>query len=236
MGLDVYVGTLTRYYAGEWQTVVQQATRDAGFPVTIIRHNVPSDAVTDPAVIEPAVIAWRDALNVGLRPHLTAPLTWNEGMTPSYFTDKPAWESYAALLIWAAHEEHRGLPLPSVAPEDWSADVAVCRSQAEGFRSRYGQLLHGAELWLPGDFSFTFSAGDLGGDAVTIGCVHALVSQLRDLNDRTWKANAAEVSEYLRLGAERGAPLETSARFGFAVFMKLAESAAEHHLPLKLDY
>lgn len=44
------------------------------------------------------------------------------------------------------------------------------------------------------------------------------------------------ISESRRLGAELGAPLVVSAKFAFAVFLKLAEAAVKYQLPLKLDY
>ena len=37
VGLDVYVGPLTRYYLGDWETVVQRLGRERGFPVKTIR-------------------------------------------------------------------------------------------------------------------------------------------------------------------------------------------------------
>lgn len=37
MGLDVYVGSLTRYHGGDWETVVQQAAREQGIDVHVLR-------------------------------------------------------------------------------------------------------------------------------------------------------------------------------------------------------
>ena len=237
MGLDVYVGTLTRYYAKEWESVVQRAARESGVPVTIIRPEGDSeDAVTDPAAIEEVIVEWREALSASLKTHLTAPLDWTEGMDPPYFTDKPAWDCYSALMVWAAHEEHGDPRLPTVSPEDWTSNTAVQRSQADDFRSRYGQLLNGPELWLPGDFTFTFSAEDATGNEVTIGSVASLSGQLQELNRRTWRADATTIGNWRRAGADFGAPFEVSARFGFAVFAELADEAARHRLPMKLDY
>jgi len=45
MGLDVYVGPLTRYTLGEWLTIVQQAGLDAGQQVEILRANPSPDDV-----------------------------------------------------------------------------------------------------------------------------------------------------------------------------------------------
>ena len=103
MGLDVYVGTLTRYYAGQWETIVQRTGREQGFAVEVQRQHVDA-AVTDPAALEPVLIEWRDTLSAALSTHLRGPLRWDEGMGPDYFTDKPAWDCYGSLLVWAAHD------------------------------------------------------------------------------------------------------------------------------------
>lgn len=235
MGLDVYVGTLTRYYARQWETVVQRAAREMNLPLRVERPAA-SEAPAEPIEIEPIVAAWRDAINASLSTHLSSPITWQEGMAPPYFTDKPAWDCYSALLVWAAHGEHPDTPLPDVAPEDWTTDVAVCRSQADGFTSRYGQLLYGAEFWLPGDFGFTFRAADPAQTEVMFGSAIALARQLDELNQRTWRASPEVLAQWRVDGADHGAPLERSARFGFAVFHELAQAAIREQLPLKLDY
>jgi hypothetical protein len=36
MGLDIYVGTLTRYYAGEWETAVHTAA--TSYILTLLKH------------------------------------------------------------------------------------------------------------------------------------------------------------------------------------------------------
>jgi hypothetical protein len=237
MGLDVYVGTLTRYYSRDWETAVQRAARESGLKIEIARERPDAeDAVTDPADVESAIVAWRQGLSNGLAKHLSAPLHWPEGMGPPYFTDKPAWDCYSALLVWAAHEEQGDPQLPDVAPADWTTDPAVKRSQADAFESRYGQLLGDTELWLPGRFNFTFSAGDATGQTVTMGSIVSLHENLQELNKKTWRANSAILSEWRRAGADFGAPLEVSARFGFAVFAQLVEAAVHHWLPIKLDY
>jgi hypothetical protein len=236
MGLDVYAGTLTRYYAGAWETIVQRSARQGGEQVTVIRLNDPADVLTDTREIEAAVVAWRNAVNVGLKPHLSTPLDWDEGMGPPYFTDKPAWDCFSALMVWAAHDEHGDPDLPAVATDDWSSDAAVQRSQAEGFKSRYTQLLHGAELWLPGQFDFTFGVQELGGRDVNVGSLQTLLSELRDLNSRTWRMSDQAVAESRYHGADPGGAFEVSARFACSVFLELAAEAVKHRVPLRLDY
>lgn len=36
MGLDVYVGTLTRYYSGDWELITQRVGRELGLTVEVV--------------------------------------------------------------------------------------------------------------------------------------------------------------------------------------------------------
>jgi len=125
MGLDVYVGSLTRYYAGDWELIAQQVAREAGVPLQIVRTNAdPADAIRDPAIIGPVVNRWRDQLSASLSEHLSAPLDWNEEADQPYFTDKPAWDCYSGLMLWAAYSEHPELKRPDDNAEDFGHDPA----------------------------------------------------------------------------------------------------------------
>jgi len=54
MGLDVYVGSFTRYYAGDWETVVQRYGRETGLKVDVVRPLDPPDSTRDPGQIRSA--------------------------------------------------------------------------------------------------------------------------------------------------------------------------------------
>jgi hypothetical protein len=106
MGLDIFVGTLTRYYSGQWETVVQQAfADDDDIGVLVVRPSSP-DAETDPEAIRPAVLEWRRQLSDAFGAHLQEPLDWNESPEAPYFTDKPGRRCFNALVSWA--EQHSG--------------------------------------------------------------------------------------------------------------------------------
>ena len=80
MGLDIYVGSLTRYYRGDWETVVARTAREQGIGFKVIRTNPePPEKITDPHVIRDAVDTWRLSLEAGLRQHLPCGLAWDEG-------------------------------------------------------------------------------------------------------------------------------------------------------------
>lgn len=195
----------------------------------------PADAIRDPDAIRPVVKQWRDQLSEGLSEHLSAPLDWNEEADAPYFTDKPAWDCYSDLLLWAAYSEHPELARPENSIEDFGHDPAYAWSTAKDFRSRYSHLLE-VEWRLPCDFSFVFQAEKVGGGAVLIGSSVALARQLNDLNSRTWRAESDLFGAWRREGSEHGAPLESGARFAFALLRNLAEKSAANRLPMLLDY
>src|SRR5947207_13965109 len=113
MVLDIYVGSLTRYYAQDWETIVQQWGREQGLPVEVRRSQPsPPDRITDPAVIRPAMIKWRSNLNEALSSRLGVELDWEEAPDAAYFTDKPGWDGYGGLVLLYAREVKTQLTRP----------------------------------------------------------------------------------------------------------------------------
>lgn len=235
MGLDIYVGSLTRYYVGDWELVAQKAAREMGLELNVLRKHDPADAIRDPDQIRSAVLSWREGLSEGLRESLIEALDWNETPEAPYFTDKPAWDCYADLILWAAYQEQPQLSRPIAHVEEWSEDPAYKACTADGFGSRYSHL-YDVELWLPCSFGFVFEAEHVGGNPVMVGSSVALSRQLDDLNRRTWQAGADLLDKWAFDGSEFGAPLEEGARFAFALFSRLAKHAVEHRLPMLVDW
>ena len=241
MGLDVYVGPLSRYYAGNWETIVQQAAKQSGIPVTIVRPKQPGQGwlprlldrirPRGPDAAAKAVLRWRDRMRREL--HITD-LDWNEDPEAEYFTDKPAWDCYGALILWGAYDECPNAKRRGTAA-GWHEDSAYLTTRMNR-GSRYRHLIGDTELWLPVEFQEPVRAAALTNDSVVIGSSIRLLAELRELNARTWKADDSNVSEWRYNGAEADAPLETSARFGFSIFYELAKRSVAGRLPMKLDY
>lgn len=211
MALDVYVGSLTNYYA---RAAVER----------------------NPDHLLPAILTWRSGLSERLGDTIAGPLDWDETPGAPHFKGRLGWGGFAALVLWAAYAEHPGLGRASLLPDDWEHDPALARSNAEGFRSRYSHLVGNVELWLPSDFPLTFESEGVGGHRIVIGSVPLLGRQLADLNDATWKADDAAVKEWVRRSPSDEAPLELRARHGFAALMEAVRQAARYRLPMKLDY
>lgn len=236
MGLDIYVGPLTRYYAGDWETIVQRTAREMEIKAEIIRAIPdPPDKITDKSEINQAVRLWMSAISTALAKNISTPLDWDERGEAPYFTDKPGWVGYAGLLLLAAHRENLALPMPEIATTRWDNDPAYQSSTAEGFHSRFGQILL-PEYWLPVDFPFVFNAEDVVGNKVAFGSSPALLRQLISLNDETFRGTENDLAKWIYDGATEGDQFQKSAQFGIAMFARHAKLSVEHRLPMKLDY
>jgi len=240
MAVDLYVGTLSRYYSGSWENVGQKWARENHVAYKIVR---PADAEADgelpkldPAAMQTAVTDWREVMIEGLGAHLQAPLEWDESPETPYFTDRPHWDGYAALMILAACEENADIDIPETVPGNWSNHPALVRARSDEFAHTDYMHLLSPEMWLPGDFSFTFQFVDLAGRTITIGSVERLLDHLRHLNERVYRATEEERLIWRQHCPPAGAPFDQAARFGLGVFLDLAEQAAAHRLPIKLDY
>lgn len=201
------------------------------------------------------VTTWCEVLTTALQPHGVDSIAWDEGDHVPYFTDRPGWEGYSALLVWAAHAEHPDLPMPVEVPESWVDDPAFVRSTTGEFRSRYGTILR-AELWLPAEFPFVFEGPTLVSEKGAVGSVFTLKQQLDDLHQQT----AASLEELKRTAKNGEGPANKQgfpgglfsrkektpepeqpgfaevAELGLSMFRDLAAKACEHRLPILLHF
>jgi hypothetical protein len=221
VGLDVYVGSLTRYYLESSADVVERIARHQGLAV--------SDGQDAEEVIRAAVVGWRDGLSRWLGDRLDGPLDWDESSPAPCFTDKPGWDGYGGTLLLAAHDEHPELPAPAKVSADWPDDPAYQAASAPGAGSRYHQLLT-PELWLPCRFAFTIRTQDITGEEVELGSSVALLDQLELLSTR-YRLDGQPPD----LAAD-GHSLSAAAGNGLAVLLRLAERSVINRVPMKLDF
>lgn len=236
MGLDIYVGPLTRYYLGDWENVVQRYGREQGIPVRVIKpEGTPELPKLSAEQVLQAVTNWRADLSTGLGSNLSEPLDWPESGAGEYFTDRPAWDGYGSLALLAAYDEHRDLARPKVAIAKFGDDPAWKRSTAADFKSRYSSILL-PELWLPCKFEFVFKAQDLSGNEIWMGSSLSLLRQLRELNNSTANATPAQLEQSRRENFNPGDSFDKASRFGLAMFLQLAEKSVNLSVPMKMDY
>ena len=244
MGLDIYVGPITRYVAGDRLTVVQQAGIASGMPVQIVRATPgPEVAITDQAVIDEAVRSWQRAIVQALG----GSTLWDEDHSGSYWTDKPDWDGYGGLVLLAAYDEQ-----PALGPGERkhfgrqraAADTPRAFAESAAYRTatqaprHYPTLLSGVEWWLPVDEGPTvFEMPRPNGQPARMGRVDQLVSELTLVSQKHGLAEPAALKSMREHGPPSDqADVQANGRFGLAVVLELALVAQKARQPLLMDY
>jgi hypothetical protein len=235
MAFDVYVGTFTRFHTRDWENVVQRQARIDGIEYRTVYTDGDPGPPPPASEVRAVVEAWRNALNRSMTGQGFEPLVWSEDDGQEYFTDRPGWEGYSALLLWAAYAQFPDARPPQALPEDIAMDPIYQKVMADDTSQKFPTLLS-ASLWLPGDFRFCFDAPSLIEDEeVMITSCGGLLDQLRKL--KTMEPRWSEPSLMNRIRSKsRGVSLQEAAQLGMRVFTELAEKAVEHRLPIMLSY
>ena len=133
MGLDVYVGSLTRYYVGDWLLIAQQVGEQMDMKVTVVRTEPePADAITDPAAVLDTALRWQSRLCGALG----GAQAWAERADLPYWTDKPGWDGFGGMVLLAAYDERPDLwPESAEDPGEFGSSPAY--AAAAGNPQRY---------------------------------------------------------------------------------------------------
>jgi len=222
MGLDIYAGPLTRYYSHNWKTVVQQWAEENGYTFNrITPDGEPADNEEElsPAEIQAAVEDWRDQILAAIsqpnQPHYTP---WPEDNERPYYTDKPDWDAFGAMLLVAACHTYEE-PVPLTMEKDWDFGEHPLIARLASDEERVWSLLRGATWWLPLTDSFLFQ-GPLPTDDQT------MIATL-DSDGQYSKADIPEHTQY---------DTQSLAKFAFSVFWRAMRFAEEQQVPILLDY
>ncbi len=233
MAFDIYVGSASRYFAGNWKTIVQQAAEADGIAYQVVRPTPsPLSKIFQPKPEK----AYRDFLN-GIKKETDfqgngEPL-WNDSPELDYVTDRPAWEGHYGLLIKYAYLMQPELTPPATLPkalEEEPTYQAALRTPDPRIR----QLAFG-EIFIPTALKIMFVGKTIGGVDVPICSLGLLDWALRHIcelwgTDRTL-VGALELDQH-----DRDAPLDVAALFGLSIYCRLLDEARSRYLPLIKDY
>lgn len=263
MGLDIYAGPVSRYVAGDWQTIIQQAGDASGIPVVSIRPGESIGDVLSRALAEGVQDGVREVRLSDVRP-VTRPIAewkadlirslglnedWQDAADGPFYTDKPGWDGYGAVLLLSAYDEKpslapgarvkrlfRPLTVPAVAPGQF-ADAEAVKAAAQS-PLRYPTLLRGAEWCLPlAGGPALFTAATPSGKQITMGHLACLVAELDVLNQRTLRLSPDDMEAARQAGPpESGLSVENTAPFGLSVLTATAEFAAMNKVAWIMDY
>lgn len=258
MGLDLYAGTLTRYYSGNWKTAVQTWAEANGveFHKATPEGEYIEEDPPDAAEVQLAVEAWRDQLvSVLKNSGAEAMKPWLEDNEKDYFTDKPDWDAFGAMLLTAACRTYDE-PVPSSISKGWDFGEHPLIVRLGNDEERVWSLFRGAALWIPSKDSFMFEAPLVSGDSALIGTTAGLKRELERLNQMHWNAEESEILTWSEtegypaaismdsngriLGKENAESdeyeVESLAKFAFSIFWRAARFAEENDVAVVLDY
>lgn len=240
MGMDVYVGPLSRYLARDWLTLVQQVGAATGRRVQVLRREDPP--APDPEAAEAMVATWQRELLEALG----SDTPWGEHRELPYWTDKPDWDGYGGLVLLAAYLERpelvpvqRGgfLRRPHTDdPRDFQRAEAY--QAASAAPTRFLSLLGGTEWWLPVETrGRVFRAPRPDGPVTTMAPLSRLLLELKDIAEAIGLTDREERAAIRAAGPpDPDADVETCARFGLSTLLPLAGKAYVERQPLLLDF
>ncbi len=261
MGLDIYAGTLTRYYSHNWKNIVQQTAEANGQKCVMLdEHGDEIKAVEDKAEImeiRDIICQWVEYLAKALGQFVTPlphPL-WDEMNERDYFTDKPDCEAFGALLMFlACHIQN--CPLPEYVETGWDFfDDPIAKNSK--MLATDSSLLSNVTLWLPIPTYSIFVTNLPNGQEAHVSSLQMLKRELEELNQKTWKADEAtilswrndkyyipikrKVSELvfgLVFSKKQGDRYRTEelAQSAFSILYQAVNFAIEQDVPLLLDY
>lgn len=256
MGLDIYAGTLTRYYTHNWKTVLQQWAEENGYSYSKISPEggeATEDAMTTEE-IQRAIEDWRDWILAAVTPEGGEPYApWREDNEKPYYTDKPDWEAFGALLLYAACLLYKE-PLPLTVEKRWDFDNHPLVKRAAEDSEKQWSLFAGTTWWLPITEPFYFQAQNPVQDSISIGTTGALLEELKKINELGWKADEETILSWVKTeGYPADAEIsangqmteieehtifntESLAKFSFSILWQAVSFSMEHQVPVLMDF
>ena len=255
MGLDIYAGTLTRYYTRSWKTVTQQQAELQGWGYEVIRKSDAPGADYPISAIQADLQQWSNTVADLLSSSIGASLAaWEEDNEKDYYTNKPDWSGWGAFLLYGACLLY-DRPLPPTIQKDWQwqSDPIVALALADGSRN-WSLFSQGAEWWLPFDDAFTFRYPAPNGHEITMGTTAALLYELRSINALGWQADDATIlgwvqTEGFPVDAESAADgsirmldvhteydTQSLAKFACSILYHAVLFSNRHRVPVIMDY
>lgn len=217
MGLDIYSGTLIRYYSRNWKTSVQQWGEEHGIQVNIIRPEGQEDVASTEEITE-GVTGWRDQLIRALSGELTEPLCWNEDNdTTPYYTGKPGWDALGALMLYTLCKM-QGKAVPHSVAKGFDIYEQPAYKKFMKKKKNAISLFDGEGWWIPVRDSFMFNGYLPTGHQCMIATAGMLRNELEAINAMEWNADEQTI-----IGWTDTEGYPTDALYGDGKFERIAK-------------
>lgn len=250
MGLDIYAGTLTRYYTHNWKTAAQQFAEANGLGFQMIRAQQQEELSIEE--VKEAVTRWRDNIINGLE--LDPVPLWNEDydVTP-YYTDKPDWDAINALLLYiSAKYTDKEVPATIEKGADiYEHPVVKGFLETKDFKV---SLFDGNGWWLPIDRNIMFQYVLPDSEESPLATNALLLAELKSYNAFEWNADRDTIISwsttegypadasysredgYQEMEMHEVYETESLAKFAFSILWQAAEFSMEHGTVIVYDF
>lgn len=107
MALDIYSGTLGRYYTGDWHNRLQVWATAQGMECSVNRkeaEGLDTSELTDEDMRQ-MVLDWQKGLQHFLKNQQDLDCQWSEAIDAPYLSDRPDWSAYWLTILWALYEQ-----------------------------------------------------------------------------------------------------------------------------------
>ncbi len=252
MGLDIYAGTFTRYYTRNWKTVNQQFCEANGFEYHQIRANdTPPPPVEE--VLE-GVNNWENQL-IGVLKNSGVPSAeaWEENNDKPYYTHKPDWDAFDALLLYAASRV-----LGKSIPKDFAKNMDISKhplmKKIDKCEKVNGwSLFKGVCHWIPISDNIMFSFPLANGVNADIATTALLKYELLKINELGWNADRETILSWAEtegypcdaelkdnkiehLQTNETYDTESLAKFAFSILWEAVEFSEKERVSIILDF
>lgn len=252
MGLDIYAGTFVRYYAKNWKTQTQQFCEKNGLTYNIIRAN-PKEHENTASVEEiiEGVNSWQEQMKIMLSNHdINSFEFWDENNEKEYYTDKPDWDAFGAMLLMTA-----ATVLKKDFPKDYQKGMDFHPYIYEAFEQKLSNwsLFAGVCHFIPQKEYITFNWLLANGKEASISTVASLKAELDIINQLLWNADEKTILEW---NHSEGYPTdgtvqngiyqkgtvhtvydtESLAKYAFSIFYQAVQFAEKNNVPIILDF
>ena len=244
MGLDIYAGTLTRYYSHNWKTVVQQWAEENGYEYDrVIPNDDKQGRQPSPNEIRRIVTGWSSQLVTTMSKNYKREFkAWQEDhdATP-YYTDKPDWDAFMALVLYTCGKIYNE-PIPESLENHFDPSAFPILQRAVKDKDVSMSLLKNAVCWVPIDETI-FISGPMPTDVNSIiGTVKGLRSELLAINDFEWKADEETILSWNKTegynteNPEAGNNTVSMAKFAFSILWRAVKFSKKNNVPIVLDF
>lgn len=255
MGLDIYAGTLTRYYAKNWKTSAQQWAEEHGYSYSrIMPDGGTAEEELSAAEAQAIVENWRDQILAAITPAGKEPYApWPEDNVKPYYTDKPDWDALGAMLLVAACHVY-GEQIPATVKKGWDFMEHPAIKRLAEDPEKVWSLFRGATWWLPITDGFFFHGPLPNENSAIIGTTGCLRRELERLNELAWQADENRIlswtssegypadgemsvdGTYTELANNTEYDTQSLAKYAFSIFYQALKFAEEQQVPILMDY